>query len=572
MSEASAGVPAPAGGPLRSALGRLASALGALVAVYALNPFVRAHKLDDRFHPVGPDAYARLAPGEALFVLGWLVAGGLAVALVARALGPAVGERVHALLARRALPLLAAGLAVLLVGALGVAFAHGPVAPEQTGCDLLARTMARGRVTVAALPASPALDHPFVAQAGGRRFGVCAPGQAALLLGARALGRAGFLVFGLAAAAVVLWAGQLARELSGDAASAGLAALMAAVSPALVCAGASAGAGLPAALVCLALARFALAFARRGRLLDAAAMGGGGGLGLLVAPLETAVTALALAAVGLAAGDRDRLRARAHGLGVALAVALPFALALGAFHRATTGRVLVSPLTYLVHQRGGLRFGFGPAPFGLPAHTLWAAVGELAVALTRLDGWLLAWPLGLLALAAAVFARGPRRQAVTLAPLGGFAVVVLLSTSGGGWAVGGPAALLPAVPLFLVAIACGLEPLRARLGGWPLTVALAATLVGAGTFWRVEVLRETAPVARRNVDPVAAAARQHIVTGAVLYPPTMIDAAPAPLGLGDPLLFLPTGDGTLAIELLPDRRLYRYGVLPSGAGELFPLF
>src|SRR5262249_45103026 len=170
-------------------LGRLLAVAGAGTALYALGRYASVHKIDDKYRLLGAEWGYKLSSGELILYLGCAVAGGFATVLLTRALGPAVGERLGRLLAARRAPLVLAAFAVAATIATGAAFGRAHVYPEESGCELAARALARGRLSVPSPPDPDALDYPFVDDLAGRRFGVCGPLAAALAAAGRSPGR-----------------------------------------------------------------------------------------------------------------------------------------------------------------------------------------------------------------------------------------------------------------------------------------------------------------------------------------------------------------------------------------------
>jgi hypothetical protein len=509
---------------------------GAAVCVYALGRYLGPHKIEDSYRFAGAIWRNRLPNGEILFLCGFVVAGGLAAALLTRALGEGRGRALAALCSRRRAVALCAVLAVAAVLSLHFWLLRPHFYEDEVGCGFAARVLTSGHLRLPSPPFAQGFASRFVADRGGQRLGLCAPVSAGLVALARALGPAGGLVYALCAGAIVLLCAGLARELSDDRAVAGLAALLCASSPMLLAMAATTTSAVLATLAGLGVARATVALARERTRRAYVALGVAVGLGLLIDPLTIGVIALVALpelAVTVSGGAR--------GFAWTALSALPLvALAFGA------GWPIPSALN-------------SPETANLVGRT-----GALAARLVRANAWLFGWPCSLAPLALALLLGIDRRCRLPLCALLG--VLVL------GWlfpdldsATAGSRLLLPALPFAAVLSAHALVRARDRLGRWPLVAALACQIVAFAGFWRLCALPQLRALAVRQVTVAARAAG--VQPPALVLCPGEVDYLPPALSAADPILYVREEQAGYARVAAPGRRLYRFDPV---AGKVVP--
>jgi hypothetical protein len=548
----------------------------AALCLYAFGAFATEHDLDGKLlsHSL---LVTFLNIGEGRVATAYLITGLPAMVLLARAIGrvrPAFGE--GAWLARaaqrpRASALCLAVLAALLTTAIGSAVVrHTPLTDDEWVYLFQAKCMLSGHLS-AAIPHSPELfSYPFtILTPDGRLAGVYPPGQPFLI----ALGMAAsvpHLAQVIAVAAIVYTVARLGDEL-GDKEVGLLAAALTAVSPFVLCAGATFHNAVPTAMCSIVALRFALACARNGS--GAAIAGAAVGAAFLCRPFDGALAALAVFVIIVTSRHRGRLM-------VTALAGVPFVALYLASNAALTGHAVVPAYAVFNRTFGDARmFGFGRGPFGVE-HTPDVAFSKSLVAIARINLWLFGWPLSLAPLVLPAFNVAlPRRYWPALLLVALIFVGYFLYASSPVHDVGSIYHLAAAPLLTLLASAVLLQARRDLDSRWPLRITTGAAAVAMLAFWPLELvqLATTATYARVSVDATAGRASPIVVFWEARSPAgsrswVFFHPLPSP-DFSDRVLFV-RDQGLRNVEYarrFPGRAPYRARPRPDGSVELVAL-
>jgi hypothetical protein len=164
--------------------------------------------------------------------------------------------------------------------------------------------------------------------------------------------------------------------------------------------------------------------------------------------------------------------------------ALPWLLAVFIYDTALMGAPLKLPWDgYAITEHYG--FGRPQGPQGSYEHTPWRALVLAGIALVRLNGWGLGWPLSL---AGPVLWFGLGRPSRALVTPWAWVALATFLFQAGYYSLGpsetGAAYHFACLPFIAAATAASLEALQGhRLGSYALSWALVATVLGTGSFY-----------------------------------------------------------------------------------------
>jgi hypothetical protein len=161
---------------------------------------------------------------------------------------------------------------------------------------------------------------------------------------------------------------------------------------------------------------------------------------------------------------------------------LPWIAAVAAYDHAITGAFLRLPRTAYAGELE--RFGFGVVLRGY-SHTPLKGLALAGIALVRMNGWSLGWPLSI-AGPVLWFALGRPHRAIVgpWAAVGLATFAIQIGYASIGTSETGPIYHYTALPFFTFATAAALEAMKARpWGAWVRAAAVAALAIGTTSFY-----------------------------------------------------------------------------------------
>lgn len=359
-------------------------------------------------------------------------------------------------------------IGVVMAGAIAVFVLRGvPLQDDEATYVMQAELLTRGIVADPTIPATMAFSEPFTIFTWSGMSGMYEFGAPLIL----ALG----LPWGLpwigevALLALTLWCAFHAAARAGHPAVAWIGCLLLALSPMLTFTSASALSQTPAlAGIALAVSGLALGGWRGGAL-----MGTGLGFAFAARPQMAYPAGFALAL--FAWRDRRLLTAM-------LLTVIPWLVAVGLYNQAVMGSPWQFPRGAYTGEMEA--FGFGDIVRHY-THTPLKALALAGVALVRLNGWALGWPISLLGPVFWLVWGRPHRQIV--GPWAAIAVATFALQAGYGFlgtSETGAIYHYAVLPFFAFSTAAVLHDATGReWGGWMHATALACVLLGTVTFY-----------------------------------------------------------------------------------------